>query len=341
LKPFVPLCPSAHFLTLAGNFWPRAIDEARFPTRAVLYPTEPGTQVLVHENRPPWKARGEVFLLHGLEGSSSSGYLVSLAQRLLCAGFAVHRVNMRSCGGTEHLTPTLYHSGLTADIRLLLERFRSENRGPRFLAGFSLGGNVTLKLLGELGASASPLLSGACAVSTPIDLHACVRRLDSPQNWIYEQKFIRSLRNRYRRRHLLDPGRFPIDGLEDVETIFDFDNRFTAPHFGFGDAPNYYATQSAIRFIPAIRLPTLLIQAMDDPMIPFDLFTSDPVRLNPAIRLLATPHGGHLGYIARSRPRFWLDETILEWIESHAGENPPGAGTTALSGSSFCSGAHS
>jgi hypothetical protein len=321
LKPFVPLYPSAHFLTLAGNFWPRSIDEQRYPTRAVLYPTEPGTQILVHENRPPWKARGEVFLLHGLEGSSSSGYLISIAQRLVSAGFAAHRVNMRSCGGTEHLTPTLYHSGLTIDPRLILERFRDEKRGPRFLVGFSLGGNVTLKLAGELGDSAFHLLTGACAVSTPIDLHACVRRLDHPSNWLYEQKFIRSLRNRYRRRHQQEPDRFPIDGLEDAETIFDFDDRFTAKHFGFGTAPNYYATQSAINFIPGIRLPTLMIQAKDDPMIPFDLFESEAVRGNPAVRLLASDHGGHLGYIARSRPRFWLDEVILDWIETLLPEN--------------------
>jgi predicted alpha/beta-fold hydrolase len=249
--------------------------------------------------------------------------MTSLARRLAAAGFAAHRVNMRSCGGTEHLTPTLYHSGLTADLRLLLERFRAENRGPRYLAGFSLGGNVALKLAGELGERAAGLLRGVCAVSTPIDLHACVRRLDCPANWLYQQKFVRSLRGRYRRRHLLDPARFPLDGLEKTATVFDFDDRFTAPHFGFGSARNYYATQSALGFLAGIRIPTLLVQAQDDPMIPFGIYESAAVRSNPALRLLATGHGGHLGYIARSGPRFWLDEAVLEWIETLESEKTP------------------
>lgn len=314
MRPFVPYFRNPHLSTLAGNFWKRAIDEARFPTRAVLYPTEPGTQVLIHENRPADPARGEVFLHHGLEGSSSSGYMVSLAQCLLEAGFAVHRINMRSCGGTEHLTTTLYHSGLTQDVRIILERFRAERRGPCFLVGFSLGGNLTLKLAGELGESARDLVAGICAVSTPIDLHACVRRLGSRENWIYEQRFVRALTARYRRRHATCPDLFPLNGLDSVRTVFEFDDRFTAKAFQFGDAPNYYATQSALRFLHGIRVPTLMVQAKDDPMIPYDLFEGPDIRENENIHLIPTDHGGHLGFIARDKPRFWVDPVLSEWI---------------------------
>lgn len=314
MRPFLPFFRNPHLSTLAGNFWKRAIDEARFPTRAVLYPTEPGTQILIHENRPPGAALGEVFLHHGLEGSSASGYMVSLAQSLLEAGFAVHRINMRSCGGTEALTPTLYHSGLTQDVRTVLERFRQENRGPRFLIGFSLGGNVTLKFAGELGEAAADLVTAVCAVSTPIDLHACVRRLGAKENWVYEQRFVRGLKARYRRRHLAYPDRFPLDGIDQVRTVFEFDNRFTSKAFGFGDAPNYYATQSALRFLGGIRVPTLMIQSKDDPMIPYPLFEGPEVRGNPHIRLIPTDHGGHLGFIARERPRFWLDLILRDWL---------------------------
>jgi predicted alpha/beta-fold hydrolase len=315
LRPFLPFFRNPHLLTIAGNFWRRAIDESRFPTRPVLYPTTPGTQVLIHENRPSGPARGEVFLHHGLEGSSASGYMISLAQCLLEAGYAVHRINMRSCGGTEHLTDTLYHSGLTQDVRLILERFRAERRGPCFLIGFSLGGNVTLKLVGELREAAGELLAGACAVSTPIDLHACVRRLGAAENRLYERRFVRSLRARYQRRHQAFPDRFPIDGLDRVRTVFEFDNRFTAHAFGFGDAPNYYATQSALRFLDGIRLPVLMVQAKDDPMIPFPIFEAPAIGDSPWIQLIATEHGGHLGYIARHKPRFWLDPIICAWIE--------------------------
>ncbi len=312
MRPFRPYFRNPHLSTLAGNFWKRAIDEARFPTRAVLYETEPGTQVLIHENRPPGEALGEIFLHHGLEGSSASGYMISLAQCLLEAGFAVHRINMRSCGGSEALTPTLYHSGLTQDVRTILDRFRKEGRGPRFLIGFSLGGNVTLKFAGESGTSALDLVSGVCAVSTPIDLHACVRRLGAKENWIYERRFVRGLKARY--RHLSHPDLFPLDGIESVHTVFDFDNTFTARAFQFGDAPNYYATQSALRFLHGIRVPTLMVQSKDDPMIPYDLFEGPEVRGNPNILLIPTDHGGHLGFIARDQPRFWLDPLLRDWI---------------------------
>jgi len=315
LRPFVPFFRNPHLLTIAGNFWKRDIDESRFPTRAVVYPTQPGTQILIHENRPAGEVRGEVLLHHGLEGSSRSGYMLSMAQCLLEVGYAVHRINMRSCGGTEQLTDTLYHSGLTADVRALLERFRADGRAPCFLVGFSLGGNVSLKLAGELGESARELLAGVCAVSTPIDLHACVRRLGAQENWIYEQRFVRSLRGRYLRRHLQYPDRFPLDGLEQTRTVFDFDNQFTAKAFEFGDAPNYYATQSAVRFLDGIRLPVLMVQAKDDPLIPFNIFETERVRGNPWIRLVATESGGHLGYISRRRPRFWLDLLVRDWIQ--------------------------
>jgi len=323
LRPFIPFFRNPHLLTIAGNFWPRAIDEARFPVRTVVYQTEPGTRVLIHEHRPAGESLGEVLLHHGLEGSSASGYMVSLTQCLLEAGFTVHRLNMRSCGGSETLTDTLYHSGLTQDVRAILEQLRAAGRGPRFLVGFSLGGNVTLKFAGEMGEAAAELVTGVCAVSTPIDLHACVRRLGARENILYARRFIASLRARYKRRHAAHPDKFPLDGIDSTHTIFDFDDRFTSKAFGFGDAPNYYSTQSAIRFIGGIRVPALIVQAQDDPLIPFSIYQSGAVRENPAIELVTPAHGGHLGFIARSKPRFWLDPVIRDWILRFRNICPP------------------
>jgi hypothetical protein len=242
--------------------------------------------------------------------------MISMACALAQAGFVAHRVNMRSCGGTEHLTPTLYHSGLTVDLRALLETFRSQGRGPLFLVGYSLGGNVVLKLAGELAERAQGLIAGVCAVSTPIDLHASVRAIGKRSNWIYEQRFVKRLCDRYRRRHAGAPGRFPLDGIDQVRTIYQFDDRFTAQAFGFGDAANYYRTQSSSRFLSSIRIPALLLQAKDDPMIPFEVFTGVEVHSNPNLTLVATEHGGHLGFISRSLPRFWADEVLTEWISA-------------------------
>jgi predicted alpha/beta-fold hydrolase len=322
LRPFVPFFRNSHLSTLAGNFWPRVWDEARFPSARRLYKTAPNTQVLVEENQPAGPPAGEVILVHGLEGSSRSGYLVSLAHCLVEAGFRVHRLNLRGCGGTEHLTDTLYHSGLTDDLLWLLRHLQAEGRGPVFLAGFSLGGNVVLKLAGELGAGARGLLAGVCAACTPIDLHACVRRMGDLENRLYEWRFVLSLRQRYELRHKARPERFPIEGLKGAWSVFDFDNQITAPHFGFGDAPNYYATQSAIHFIPQIQIPTLLIQCENDPLIPFALFRSQSVASNPNVELLAVQHGGHLGLIAKDLPRFWADDVIRDWL-LHARNNSP------------------
>lgn len=322
LNAFEPFFRNPHLSTLAGNCWKRAIDEPRFPTRETVYPTEPGTRVLVHENRPTGQAKAEVVLVHGLEGSSQSGYMVSLAQALCERGFASHRLNVRGCGGSEHLTPTLYHSGLTADALGVLRHLRSKSSAPLFLAGFSLGGNLTLKLAGELGSDAASLVSGFIAVSTPIDLAECVRRIDSRENFLYQRRFVRSLCRRYRRRNLAQPDLFPLNGLDGIRTIYDFDDQFTAPHFGFGTAANYYRTQSALNFVAGIRTPTLVVQAQNDPMIPFPLFSDPRLAGNPAIRLLAVPHGGHLGFISRHRPRFWLDPVIIHWITEQL---PPGS----------------
>jgi hypothetical protein len=313
LRPFVPFFRNPHLLTIAGNYWRRNLDEQRFPVQTKLYDTEPGVQVRVDSQTPAGELIAHLILVHGLEGSSAAGYARSLAQAGLEAGCAVHRLNMRSCGGTEHLSgTTLYHSGQTSD---LLAVVRQLPRGaPIFLIGFSLGGNVALKLAGELGESASALIVGVSAVSTPIDLAACVRQLDRPSNILYARRFVARLKERVRTKERLTPGLFDLSGLNQVHDIYSFDDRFTARAFGFGNADNYYATQSANQFLDRIRVPTLVVQAKDDPLIPFAVYDHPAFAANPHIRLIATEHGGHLGFIAKTLPRFWLDQVLVHWV---------------------------
>jgi hypothetical protein len=274
-----------------------------------LFTTEPGVQVLVTSQRPERPALGEIVTVHGLEGSGEAGYIRSLAAAALPRGFAVHCFHMRTCGGTERLCQTLYHAGLTSDLRAVVGEFQREGRGPIFLAGFSLGGNVVLKLAGELGESGPASIRGVCAVSTPIDLAACAERLARPANRLYERRFVRRMRDR-----LCATGRYSLQDFRGLRTIRQIDDRITAPAFGFGDAANYYRTQSALGYLARIRVPVLLIQSKDDTLVPFDVFESEVVRSNPAVELRATDHGGHLGFLGRRPHRFWLDETILEWI---------------------------
>jgi predicted alpha/beta-fold hydrolase len=269
----------------------------------------------VGEALPPANVREAsappVVLVHGLEGSSSAGYMRSLASAALAAGFAAHRFNLRTCGGTEHLCPTLYHAGLTSDLRAFLRQLSA----PAYLVGFSLGGNIVLKLAGELADAAPALIRGVCAVSTPLDLGACAARIAEPENRIYEARFVRRMRAR-----LLASGRYTEKDFAGLRSVTVLDDRITAPSFGFHGAKHYYETQSAIGWLPKIRVPALLIQAKDDTFVPYRIFESSAVRSNPAIQLLATDHGGHLGFLAKAPNRLWVDHVITNWLT--AGTEP-------------------
>ena len=224
---------------------------------------------------------------------------------------------MRSCGGTEQYSGrTLYHSGQTGDLREVIRQLRAVENIPCFIIGFSLGGNVVLKLAGEAPAEG---IEGVCAVSAPIDLAACVRQLLRPGNRLYAIRFLKRLKERVRAKERLTPGLFPVERLPQVRTIYDFDDVFTAPAFGFGTADNYYATQSSARFLERIRIPALLVQAKDDPLIPYAVFDHPAFATNPFLQLVAPDCGGHVGFIARGKPRFWVDRVIVEWME-HVGE---------------------
>lgn len=316
MREFVPLFRNAHLETLVCHFWPRTLDTARYPVERRFYRTEPEVQVLVESQRPD-NARADLVLVHGLEGSGAAGYMRGLSQAALDAGIAVHRFHLRTCGGTENLSNTLYHSGLTADLDFFLRQLAREGRGPLFMAGFSLGGNVVLKLAGELGEEGPALVRGVCAVSTPIDLSASSARLGKWDNRLYEFRFVRAMRQR-----LCATGHFAPADFAGVRTIRQVDDRITAPSFGFRDATEYYETQSAARYLDRIRIPALILQAKNDPLVPFSSYNHAAFRSNPRLRLVATDYGGHVGFLARGKPRFWSETVILEWIAEALGTNP-------------------
>jgi uncharacterized protein len=306
---FVPLFRNPHLQTIAAHLWPRHGEEARFPIQRRLFATEPGIQVLVQSQSPEKPPIAEIILVHGLEGSGQAGYIRSLSGAALRAGFAAHRFHMRTCGGTEHLSTTLYHAGLTSDLLFVLRSFQREGRPPAFLVGFSLGGNVVLKLAGELGNQAGQLVRGVCAISTPLDLAACAHRIGKRDNWIYHRRFVRLMQAR-----LSATGRYRSRELSRLRSLIAIDDHITAPSFGFGDAAHYYGTQSAMHYLETIRIPTLLIHAQDDTFAPFESCIPAIPRHNPCIEMLATEHGGHLGFLGRRPHRFWLDGAILHWI---------------------------
>ena len=310
---FTPLFKNGHLSTIAGNFWSRPHSEDRWPVEDVFYEPEPGIQLLVRAQFPD-NPKGELILVHGLEGSSESGYARSMAAAALQAGYAVHRYNMRGCGGSPWHPKGNYHSGQTGDL-LLVARERQRASGlPIYAVGYSLGGNVVLKLAGELGEEGGALFAGVCSVSAPIDLALSVQATGQPRNFLYRRRFVKKLKERVRLRHSMAPQAFPLEHLPKVHSIYDFDDYYTAKIFGFGTADNYYRTQSSNQFLEHIRIPALMVIAKDDPMIPFSMYQHPAIAQNPAIHLVAVEHGGHLGFLARGTPRLWLDALVADWL---------------------------
>jgi len=214
------------------------------------------------------------------------------------------------------LTPTLYASGLSGDYRAILEQLLEHDRLPAlFFVGYSMGGNLVLKMAGELGAGAPPQLWGVCAICPTMDLAACVDAIARPENTLYQRHFVRGLKARMRRKARLFPGRFPLDGLERLRTLREFDDAITAPHFGYRDAADYYYRASACRVAQQIAVPALILTAKDDPVVPFSLFDGPDIRGNRRITLLAPERGGHCAFISRSRgwERFWAEARVVEY----------------------------
>jgi len=319
MPPFKPLFRNPHLQTIAGHYWKRPAHDARFPVERRFYRTEPDVQVLVESQRPAGQTVGELVMVHGLEGSANAVYIQSLGVAALRAGLAIHRFNMRTCGGTENLCQTLYHAGLTSDLLTVLRQLHQEGRGPIFLAGFSLGGNVVVKLAAELGASGPELLGGVCAVSAPLDLEACSRRMAQPDNRVYQRRFVKRMRQR-----LCATGRYRPQDFAGLNTVMAIDDRITAPSFGFGNAANYYRTQSAMPYLDQLRVPVLLIYSRDDTLVPCEMFEAPAVAANPWIERLPTDSGGHLGFIGKQPHRLWLDTAIMEWVVRNLAKNVSG-----------------
>jgi uncharacterized protein len=313
------LFQSAHAQTLAAFAWPRRRRYRSVKDEERLLRTAPDVQVLAHCRwQPDRKAQPTMIIWHGIEGSSTSTYMLSTADKAFRAGFNVVRMNFRTCGGTEHLTTTIYHGGLTEDLRAVVKEFIEQDGLTRlFLVGFSLGGNKVLKLAGEYGDEPPAEVLGVCAVSPSIDLSASTDLIMKRSNWLYHRDFIYRLKQRARTKHKLFPELYDVRGLNQVHTIREFDDRFTARAHGFKGVDDYYYRASSIRVIDRIRIPTLIIHAVDDPFIPFAPLRDPGVANNPYLLLIATERGGHVAFVSADQKgdadRFWAENRVVEF----------------------------
>jgi uncharacterized protein len=330
-------------MTIAANFWPRPVPQlGNSVTR--WFETEPGTKIRAEFH---WQAEPErhptMVILHGLEGSCESGYVRGTGEKAWMAGFNVVRMNQRNCGGTENATSTLYHSGLSGDVlAVITELIEEDGLQEIFAVGFSMGGNLVLKMAGELGGDAPDGLRAVVAIAPSLDLAACADALAEPQNFIYERHFVRRLKKRMEFKASLFPELYPLEEIREfrkIGSVRGFDDVITAPFCNFRDAGDYYAQSSAAAVVAQIRLPTLIITSKDDPFVPYRPFENDAIRSNRNITLVSTERGGHCAFISRESgaERFWAEARIVEYCKSKsqllgAGQKLPAVEATQAMG---------
>ena len=328
LTEFVPRrwLRNAHAQTLAGNFLPRklALPEPEALLVEVEGPVaEYGpTRVLCHCHWQPREVRAErltLVLVHGLEGSSNSQYIVGNTARARAAGLNVVRMNMRSCGGTDELSPTIYHSGRSGDVGRVLEAIvREQALKAVALVGYSMGGNLVLKLAGETGGAAPAELKAVVGVSPLMDLAASSAALHRPQNRLYEWHFLKSMLARVRRRMELYPRIYADARVEQIRSMRAFDNEIVARYGGFRDAEDYYYSVASSQYADALRVPTLILHAADDPFIRMLPETREALLGNAAVTLVETRHGGHCAFLEAGRENgdgYWAERTLLAFLQ--------------------------
>lgn len=315
----------AHLQTIGGFLISRRFSLPPHEERFIE--VEPGIKVLCHCH---WQADGArqsaltVVIVHGLEGSSESSYMLGIAQKGLAAGMNVVRMNQRNCGGTDHLSPTLYHSGLSTDVAAVARNLiENDQISALALAGFSMGGNLVLKLAGEWGSGGPRQFRAVAAVCPAMDLAASADALHSPGNRLYEQYFLWNLRRRLRAKARLFPGVFDLSRLRGVRTLRQFDDKITAYYCGFQGAVDYYARAAASNVVDQISVPALILQAANDPFIRILPETRKKILANLHITFVETSDGGHCSYLGRrdggDDDGHWAEWRVVEFLRGFQG----------------------
>ena len=336
-RPFIPrrFLSNRHLQTILGNMLPR--PNHLLPPTPELVEVSPAsgsqiaTQVLCHCHWQPAEVRSQrltAILLHGLEGSSDSQYVIGNANKLWRAGANIIRMNMRNCGGPNYkmaaLSPTLYHSGLSGDVDAVMRFFLSRERLQSIaLVGYSMGGNLVLKLAGEFGPTPPHELHSVVGVSPAMDLDASATALHQLENRLYERRFLRALLKRFRRKTTLFPRAYDPNRATGIRSLREFDDRITALYSGFLSAEDYYFRASATRVVDRITIPTLILHALDDPFVHLARETIAAIEANPHITFLQPEHGGHCAFLAtpdaaNQDDGYWAETTLLRFLLAHA-----------------------
>lgn len=266
-----------------------------------------------------WLKQGSTKLIivsHGLEGSTERAYVKGIAKIGHQLGYDILAWNYRGCSGEMNKALRFYHSGATDDLATVVDHAHALNQYPDiFLVGFSLGGNLTLKYLGEERVRPQALKKAA-TFSVPLDLHTSCIKISSPSNWIYSQRFLKSLRKKVIGKSKLMPG-IDVNGLHKVKTLQEFDDHFTGPIHGFKDALDYYTQSSSISFVSNIRIPTLLINAANDPFLSPECYPHQLLKNHSFVQFESPAHGGHVGFAQFSKNGvYWSEQRAMDFFKS-------------------------
>src|SRR6266850_2304852 len=318
-EPFVPRrwLRGGHVQTVASFLLPRRFN---LPTpEERLMEVAPGIQVLCHCHWQSDRTKPlTIIIVHGLEGSSESQYVRGITEKGLAAGMNVVRYNQRNCGGTEALAPVLYHSGLSDDVAAVARELIERDGISRLaLAGFSMGGNLVLKLAGEWGSQGPPQFRAVAACCPALDLAASADALHEPANRIYELYFLFNLRRRMMRKASLFPKHFDVSRMRGMRSLRDFDHQVTAYYCGFSGADDYYARASASNVVEEIAVPALIVHAANDPFIRILPETLRKIVSNPNITFVEVEDGGHCAFVGKRNGAddgFWAESQIVNFL---------------------------
>lgn len=331
LNPFSArrLLRGGHLQTLAGNFLPRKLT---LPEPESLLVEVEGpvagygpSYVLCHCHWQPEEVRAErltVILVHGLEGSSSSQYMIGNTARGLAAGFNVVRMNMRSCGGTDEICPTIYHSGRSGDVAAVFRKIvETHHLDSIALVGYSMGGNLIFKFAGEVAAAPPPQLKALVGVSPLMDLAVSSAALHERRNRVYEWHFLRNMIARVRRRMELYPRIYGDAEIDRIHSMRLFDDHIVARYGGFAGADDYYAKVASSPYAGRLNVPTLILHSLDDPFIRLLPGTRDALIANPHVHYVETHRGGHCAFLETARngdDGRWAERTLLGFLLANA-----------------------
>lgn len=272
-----------------------------------------------------WVRRGGprlCILASGLEGCSGSHYMLGLARAVSARGVDALAWNFRGCGGEVNRKLGFYHSGQTEDLHTVVLHALAQGYSRLDLVGFSLGGNLVLKYLGENESRLPAEIERACALSCPVDLGAASRQLARPENYLYMRRFLVMMHRKIRKKMAGFPDRLNDRGFWKIRTFEDYDNRYTAPHFGYADAREYWDRNSSRQFLGGIRRSTLLLSAQDDPFLGPECYPVQEASENHNLILEMPAKGGHLGFVEFNREGlYWSERRILEFLDIRGSES--------------------